>query len=511
MHYFAHMSLYIFLIVVVSLASGSVAAADVSLRQSLIAPAGMILAWGMLAKTIAILALGRVQSGVPSCDAIRFLERQLELLRWLGLGATAICLFVFNLAGAVQAWPIFGGSMLLQATVLLTPGMSIIALTLLAEHQFGVAMQYTSPGIRPAISQIGNAMMRFVGWMVLPILAMLGLSDLLGLVPASWWPWEIELPSGMIVGLAMVLAVPVLVPLIARMVWKSMPIDRQQFPWIDEVLSASGMPGLDVRYWDTGMKSSNAVVAGFFPGLRSLLLTDRLVEEVPANELRLIVLHEIAHIRRGHIWLRMLSVVPGWLAAGAIVQVIGSAPITILISNTAAIVATLLLLRFSAHATEFDADRVACQMALRLAPADEAEDEGVESRERGLANRHATDLCRALVRVTGGINEAKRTTWLHPSVQARCHRLLDWAETADAANQAAQASTNPVADRSIRVDRGENRQPGDHQLASGKIASDAPFANTEINPILCGSAAAFAARKPHISETIDEPNRCDYV
>ncbi len=92
------MSLFLFLIVVVSLASGSVAAADVSLRQSVVASAGLILAWGMLAKTVGLIALARVQSGTPAADAIRFLERQLEILRWIGLVATVLCLFVFNLA-----------------------------------------------------------------------------------------------------------------------------------------------------------------------------------------------------------------------------------------------------------------------------------------------------------------------------------------------------------------------------------------------------------------------------
>lgn len=474
------MSLFLFLIVVVSLASGSVAAADVSLRQSVVASAGLILAWGMLAKTVGLIALARVQSGTPAGDAIRSLERQLEILRWMGLVATILCLFVFNLAGAVQTWPVFAGSMFLQAIVLLSPGMSMIALTLLAEHQFGVAMEYTSPGVWQAIRQIGATMMRFVGWMVVPILAMLGLSDLFSLVPQTWMPWASELPSGAILGLAMILCVPVLVPLIAKRVWKTRPIVESELSWIGDLVAAAGMPRLDVRYWDTDMKSANAVVVGFFPGLRSLLLTDRLIREIPASQLRLIVLHEIAHIRRGHIWLRMLSVVPGWLAAGAVMQFLGTEPAMILISNTAAIAATLGLLRLSAHATEFDADRAACELSMRLPL-----EEGATS-----AQVQARLLCRTLINVTGGVEEAKRSSWLHPSVAARCERLLDWADAVDGASGG--DSITESAD-------------------GATLRTDAPFSNPGIHPILCGSAAAFAARQPHILETIDEPNRCDYV
>lgn len=493
MHYFADMSLFLFLIVVVSLASGSVAAADVSLKQSVIASAGLILAWGMLAKTVGLIALARVQSGIPAADAIRMLERHLEILRWLGMVATVLCLFVFNLAGAVQTWPVFAGSMFLQAIVLLSPGMSMIALTLLAEHQFGVAMRYTSPGVWPAIREIGGAMMRFVGWMVMPILAMLGASDLFSLVPQTWVPWASELPSGVILGVAMILCVPVLVPLIAKRVWKTRPIIKPEMQWVGDLVAAAGMPRLDVRTWDTNMKSTNAVVFGFFPGLRSLLLTDRLIRDTPAAELRLIVLHEVAHIRRGHIWLRMLSVVPGWLAAGAIMQWLGTEPAMILISNTAAIAATLGLLRLSAHATEFDADRVACELSMRL-PVGERETGGLApgrpEGETPTAQIQARLLCRTLLNVTGGMKEAKRSSWLHPSVAARCARLLAWADVVD--GMASGDSPSESAD-------------------NGTIRTDAPFSNPGLHPILCGSAAAFAARQPHVLETIDESNRCDYI
>mgnify|MGYP000947909663 CR=1 FL=1 len=498
MHYFLVMSLFLFLIVVVSLASGSVAAADVSLRQSVVAPAGLVLAWGMLAKTVGLIALARVQAGTPAADAIRFLERQLEALRWLGLVATVLCLFVFNLAGAVQTWPVFVSSMFLQAVVLLSPGMAMIALTLLAEHQFGVAMRYTSPGVWTAVCHVSGAMMRFVGWMVVPILAMLGISDLFSLIPPSWLPWASDLPSGMILGIATVLSVPVLVPLIAKRVWKTRPIAESEFNWIGDLVATAGMPRLDVRYWDTGMKSANAVVVGFFPGLRSLLLTDRLIRETTSAQLRLIVLHEIAHIRRGHIWLRMLSVVPGWLAAGAVVRVMGSEPAMILLSNTAAIAATLGLLRLSAHATEFDADRVACELSMRL-PMWEPEPQGqaTASCKDGTspAQVQARLLSQTLVSVTGGIKEAKRSSWLHPSVAARCKRLLDWADAID----------------TTAIDGMKSGDSAKESPNAVTLRTDAPFSNPGIHPILCGSAAAFAARQPHILETIDEPNRCDYV
>jgi len=494
MHYFPLMSLFIFLIVVLSLASGSVAPAEVPLQQCVVATAGLMLAWGMLAKTAAAVALARVQSGTQPLAAIETFERQLDILRWLGLGATLLCLIGFNLAGAVQGWPLFASSMFLQSLVLLAPGMTMIALTLLTEHQLGVAMGYTEPGVWETIKQIVRSMLRFVGWMVVPILAMLLLSDLISLIPAGMMPWSEEVPTAAVLAIAMIMTVPVLVPVIAKRVWKTRPMNDSSERWIVDLVASAGLPGLDVRLWCTGMKSANAVVIGFFPGLRSLLLTDRLVRDVSPAQLRLIILHEVAHLRRWHLWIRMLSVLPGWLIAAALLRWFGTDSTMLLISNAVAIGGTLVLLRLAAHLTEFDADRIACEIALSLPEAKiEAEwTPGKSSRRtdkpllaplqgaaaHGAAHEQAQHLCRTLLEITGGSADSHRSSWLHPSVAARCDRLLRWA---------------------------------DQQTTPSGLSFDAPFSNPAVHPILCASAAVFAASETQILEKIDESNRCDYV
>jgi len=478
------MSLFIFLIVVLSLASGSVAPAEVPLQQCVVATAGLMLAWGMLAKTAAAVAFARVQSGTQPLAAIETFERQLDILRWLGLGATLLCLIGFNLAGAVQVWPMFAGSMFLQSLVLLAPGMTMIALTLIAEHQLGVVMGYTEPGVWVTITQIVRSMLRFVGWMVVPILAILLLADLVAQVPVGVMPWSEDVPTAAVLGLAMLVTVPVLVPVIAKRVWKTRPMNDSSERWIVDLVAAAGMPGLDVRLWCTDMKSANAVVVGFFPGLRSLLLTDRLVREVSPEQLRLIILHEVAHLRRGHLWIRMLSVLPGWLVAAALLRWFGTDSTMMLISNAVAIGGTLILLRLSAHLTEFDADRVACEIAMSLPlasiggePVSPADEERALA-WRSQAHEQARQLGRTLLAITGGAADSHRSSWLHPSVAARCDRLLTWAE----------ATAGPA-----------------------RLSFDTPFSNSAVHPILCASAAVFAASETQIMEKIDESNRCDYV
>jgi Zn-dependent protease with chaperone function len=484
MYYFRLMSLYLFLIVVTSLASGSVDAVEVPLQRCVIASTGLILAWGLLAKVAATVAMLRVESGTDRLTAVRAFERHVDILRWVGLAAALTCLVVFNLAGAVQTWPVFAGSMFLQALVLLSPGLSMIALTLVAEHQLAVGLDIAQPGLMTAIREVAGSMMRFVGWMVAPVLAMLAFSDLIAMIPSGRLPWADGIPSGMAIAVATILGVPVLVPLVAKRIWRTRPIVEPELAWIREMVIAAGVPSLEVRIWNTGMKSANAVVVGFFPRLRSLLLTDRLIAEMPSERLSLIVLHEVAHVRRGHLWIRMLSVVPAWLVAAALLRMLGTDTFAILISNALAISTTLMMLRISSHTTEFDADRAACELAVRLSPAGGGRIEYPSASIDGLSPElyQAELFCKTLISVTGDSQSAAgRSSWLHPSVDARCRRLLAWAEAASA-----PSATGPSATM--------HRLPGESP-AGRPHSGDAPFSNAEIQPILCGSAAGFAARE----------------
>ncbi len=422
------MSMFLFLIVVVSLACGSVQPREVPLDACLTASAGLIFAWGLIAKAAAGLALARVRRGTEPLLAVQSLERQLEILRWLGIGAVLTCLLGFNLAAAVQTWPLFSHAMVLQAIVLLAPGLLLIASTLWAEHQFGVAMGYASAGFLPAARQIAGLLLRFSGWMIAPILTMLAISDLLGLLPGTD-----QIPAGIGLVVLTILTVPVLVPWMAKRIWPTRRLDCDEHRWIHDLVAAAGLSRLDVRRWDTGMRSANAVVVGFFVGLRSLLLTDRLLRDLPADQLKLIVLHELAHVRRHHIWLRMLSVIPGWLLAAGILHAYGTGPAVLLISNATAIAGTLVMLRYSAHETEFDADRAACELAMQIAgPSRHNHDDAWLQLDAAApdARAAAAALADALRRVTGEQEGFHRASWLHPSVDSRCQRLERWADHA---------------------------------------------------------------------------------
>ncbi len=463
--------MFVFLIVVVSLACGSPQPRPVAVAPCLAGLAALVSLWVLLARAAADRAADRVHTGAAVSTAADQLRRQLEWLRWAAVPGAVVGLLGFGLAAAVQTWPVFAQAMVLQAIVLLAPAHLMIAATVWAERRFDSAIGHVETGFGPAARDLAAAMVRLDGWMLAPILTMLALSDLLGLLPAPYAP-----SAGVALVAMTLLCVPVLVPWMTKRIWRTRPLNGDEHRWITEWIASAGTPRLDVRLWDTGMTSANAVAVGFFPGLRSLLLTDRIVRDLPKEQLKLIVLHEVAHIRRGHLWLRLLAVAPGCLAAAALIHRYGTEPAVLLLSNGAAIATTLVLLRLAAHRTEFDADRAACQLAIQPAAA--------ADRPRGDedARAAAEDLCAALRWMSRSTAANRSASWLHPSVDARVAWLRAWADR--------QTPGKPVAVAAIRP---------------------TPFSNAAIQPILCRSAAATPAAQSLNLEKIDESNRCDYV
>ncbi|MCS6865819.1 MAG: M48 family metallopeptidase [Gemmataceae bacterium] len=59
----------------------------------------------------------------------------------------------------------------------------------------------------------------------------------------------------------------------------------------------------DFLLWPTHGATANAMIAGLLPRLRYVVFTDRLLEELPPDELDAVFGHEIGHAKHGHIWL----------------------------------------------------------------------------------------------------------------------------------------------------------------------------------------------------------------
>jgi Zn-dependent protease with chaperone function len=58
----------------------------------------------------------------------------------------------------------------------------------------------------------------------------------------------------------------------------------------------------DFLLWPTHGAAANAMIVGLLPRVRYVIFTDRILEEMPADELEAVFGHEVGHAKHGHIW-----------------------------------------------------------------------------------------------------------------------------------------------------------------------------------------------------------------
>lgn len=58
----------------------------------------------------------------------------------------------------------------------------------------------------------------------------------------------------------------------------------------------------DLLVWHTHGFTANAMIVGLVPRIRYVIFTDRLLDEMPPDELQAVFGHEVGHARHGHIW-----------------------------------------------------------------------------------------------------------------------------------------------------------------------------------------------------------------
>ncbi len=58
----------------------------------------------------------------------------------------------------------------------------------------------------------------------------------------------------------------------------------------------------DFLLWPTHGAAANAMIVGLIPRVRYVIFTDRILDELPAEELEAVFGHEVGHAKHGHIW-----------------------------------------------------------------------------------------------------------------------------------------------------------------------------------------------------------------
>lgn len=404
------MPLYQFLLVVISLSCGSLSAPQEAILRPLVATAGLLVGWAWLSHLGArIVARQVTELGLDPGLGARWLELQLDWFRWLGIGVVLLCLGGFGLAPALDHLPVFGDSLLAKSLALLLPGLWLTAATWSAEHRYGVLLGYSQGGVAVHFRTLWQAFRSRWAWLIVPVLFLVGCVDLIASLPIP--PGA----AGAATVAVVLLIVPVGLPLAVAWLFRTEPLAGEQRAWVAELFAAAGLPRTAAVRWQTGGRNWNAMVAGFLPGVRTLLLSDRMLDELPRDQLAMVLLHEAAHLRRKHVPLRAVTVLPAWAVGASVTGWLGDGQGALVVGSAVGIALTLCLLRWVAYRTEFDADRHACLLAERFGgtcrdvPAD-------------LTTASAA-LAAALLRVTEDQPAARRPTWLHPGLGQRLSAL----------------------------------------------------------------------------------------
>jgi len=299
----------------------------------------------------------------------------------------------------------------------------IAALTVLAPLPLAWSCQYELDHWRSLLSSSeknctrsrGSFVMQRVLHFVLPVLGPILFvsiaNDVFMLVP---------LPP-IVSGLAAVAALGAIViglPWLLGWAWRCQPVgDRDLACTLEEWTREFQLPANGVLVWPTGGQIANAFVCGALPIGRKVFLSDRLLSTLSSYQVRCVLAHEAAHIRRRHLPRLLLLLALPVLAAVARSYTTNMEPNStttglLLVGSLA------LLMGWAGRTAELDADFQACRMLsghTSWHPCPQT------------TRRYRETLCLLEGRGPSG---GERWHWLHPSLSTRCDRLQALAASA---------------------------------------------------------------------------------
>jgi len=254
-----------------------------------------------------------------------------------------------------------------------------------------------------------------LGLILIPVLALLAVEELVGLWTPDWLRgghrWWLHL--------ALLLAIVIAFPAFLKRLWDTTPMaDSLLRGRLWETSFEFGIGCREFRVWNTDYRILNAAVAGFVPAMRYVFFTDALLKHLDDGHVEAVLLHELGHVRRHHLPLRMLLLgLPLWffvcfhlLAPRVIDPLLGGdlsmwqaglPPLAAIWLPVALTIYAMGTLAWYSRWLEFDADLCV------------------------LEQRKTVPFIGALyelARLSG--KPTRHRSWLHPSVDERVRRLL---------------------------------------------------------------------------------------
>ena len=371
-------------------------------------------------------------SGVACCGWGRLLHRQpwFPLLCWT-VGSTIVTVGLGWSQWVSQHW---GTVPSLGALLILGPHLASLLFVWAVPLTLAHRGTPPSPARHPTCwrSSVWNPLLTRIQWQLFPILLPLAIvliaRDLLE--QSSLWhqlttTWQIGLLST-----ASMLVVLLIFPSVLKFWLPTGPLphtDLQKL--VDRTDRELQLKLSETAEWQTGHRLANALVLGWLPGTRRILISDVLCWALTPPQLFAVFLHEAGHLKHHHLWWRLSVIVLAGevLLLGSIatqrelnLDQVGISPDALLaiLGMIGLLLLTALLMGYVSRALEFEADSFALEymkaMRTDLAGSPAATDFSAGPDDLISAIRSTAELT--------GISP-DQVTWMHPSISERIERL----------------------------------------------------------------------------------------
>ncbi len=297
----------------------------------------LAITWGIaIALVIAQLVAGRIarrrleRSGEYS--AVMRFDRVVLCARWLGVMSHATCVLALGSLAANRA--IVGNVVVLDELLTSAPALLVIIAgwwasfpmdRLMREAVMVRSLDRSRPVFRGP-TRIGHVLMQLRHQVLLVLVPMSALTAISELSPGviAFASAKLEHGSGgvgafgrwlatsdgqslshtviQLTGVVLLLAI---MPLGIRWLWDTVPI--RSGTMAEDLLGLchrNGVRARELLLWRTGGTMINGAVIGVLGRARHILLTDALLNDLPIDQVRAVLAHELGHIRHRHIiWL----------------------------------------------------------------------------------------------------------------------------------------------------------------------------------------------------------------
>lgn len=153
-----------------------------------------------------------------------------------------------------------------------------------------------------ASEQLGNTLRI----LIITFLPMIAIYTVYSLLPENIKDKAFSNVFGVVIFMLIICCINFIMPLFYKFMFKAVPMEKSEL-WevLSAFLSKAGLKNTYLYIWPTKKnKTANALVSGF--GKKNIFISDYLIENADEKEIEAIVGHEIGHIKKHHILIRML-------------------------------------------------------------------------------------------------------------------------------------------------------------------------------------------------------------